>query len=165
MENLDLNLEEIQIQEYTLESIEDFNKVFNIKDIYIIYVNIRSLNAKLEQLEVLISSLVVAPTIIVCTETWTRNQGKVHNILGYKTYYNEILLNQNDGVAIFVKENVKYSVCLEKLGLNDIISLDLELEQEKKIRITCAYRCHSYKKKFLLNIFINTYKKINIKST
>ena len=147
MDNLDLNIKDLQIRESTIESVEDLNKVFNIKDIYILYVNIRSLNANLEQLEGLLNSLVVAPTVIVCTETWTKKQGKIHSIEGYKAYYNEILLNQNDGVVIFVKGNIKYSVCLENLGLNDIISLDLELEQEKKIRTTCAYRCHSYKKK------------------
>lgn len=144
-------IDEFVINEVFAADINELDGYFNIEDLLIMTVNIRSLQANITQLEILISSLKSKPSIIICTETWTCKQSNLNSIVGYQLYLNEKSVNKSDGVAIFVLKELKHTFSIDKLGPSEILNLDLILCNDKVLRITGLYRCHDYPKKKFIN--------------
>ena len=78
------------------------NKNLKDKNNLILSVNIRRLNANFVKLEVFVDSLKTKPSIIICTETWNLEYFQLYQLSGYKIFYNESKINQNDGVVIYI---------------------------------------------------------------
>ena len=57
-------------KEIICDGLETLNKQIFDANNFILYVNIRSLNANYEKLQLLVESLKTKPMLIVCSETW-----------------------------------------------------------------------------------------------
>ena len=62
--------ETLQHQESVYNDLETFNRERNNNSNLILNLNIRSLNANFEKLQILIESFRIKPYVIVCTEVW-----------------------------------------------------------------------------------------------
>ena len=78
--------------------------------------NIRCLNANFSKLEMLIENLVTKPSVIICSVTWNLEYYQYYQIPGYNIYYNESKINQNDGVVIYVKNNLIEAIQIVIIG-------------------------------------------------
>ena len=128
------------------------------------YVNIRSINANIEELDLLIGKLKSMPTIIICSETWHLPCPILN---GYQMYYNNSKIKRADGSVIFIKSNLEHLTMIEEIVINpnslnktsvNFLSILLKLNN-RKFKIISTYRCHDIKKedyiksleKFLIN--------------
>lgn len=76
----------------------------------ILNVNIRSLNANIDNLKVFIERLKYKPHVIVCSESWNIKHPDYFNFNNYEAHYNNSLINQADGVVIFVDKSLNYKI-------------------------------------------------------
>ena len=88
------------------DNIGELNKCMALEKEVILNVNIRGLNANFKKLLVFIKSLVIKPCIIVCSETRNLVHPEFFNITGYKIYYNNGNINQNDGLVVYISEYI-----------------------------------------------------------
>ena len=65
-----INVEDICRKEINFNNVQPVNKKINKEKYLILCVNIRSINENFEKLEILIESLYIKPSVIVCTEAW-----------------------------------------------------------------------------------------------
>ena len=64
------------------------------------------LNANFNKLLVFIKSYVLKPCIIVYSETRNLVHPEFFNTTGYKMYYNNVNINQNDGLVVYISEYI-----------------------------------------------------------
>ena len=84
-------------RDYNFDDIGELNKYMAFEKEVILNVNIRGLNANFNNLLVLIISLVIKSCIIICSET---RKLESFNITGYKMYYNNSNINQNESGSL-----------------------------------------------------------------
>lgn len=162
----DYNFEDLSKIECELEDLKTLNRSLLKKKNLILCVNIRSLNANFEKLEIFIESLSAKkPCIIICTETWNLQYPQYYQLQGYKSYYNESKINKADGVILYVKNNIYEETRLEVIDRLSIVTSDISLLSGEKIRVSAMYRCHDIPK----TEFINSVRKflsinVNIKN-
>lgn len=152
-------------EERVYNNLETFNKEINHNNNLILYLNIRSLNANFEKLLILIESLKIKPYIIVCTEVWNLSHYEYFSIKEYKMYYNFGKINKNDGVVIYIKEEVKHITEIIEIERLKILNTKVDLNNNKQLEITSLYRSHDLSTtEFNLNLKSYLYKKRNIKN-
>ena len=89
----------------------DFNEgVVNYKSLSIFHTNVNSVNAKFDELAVIIKMMKIKTDIFICTETWNIKSINLYKLDGYNLYYSEGNLNIADGVIVYVKKNIRYDV-------------------------------------------------------
>lgn len=139
-------IEEIQDsiheQERLYRDIETFNKERNSNNSLILHLNIRSLNANFEKLQIFVKSLKVKPYVIVCTEVWKLTHYQYYRMKNYKLYYNHGDINKNDGVVVYVNENAIHTnemIVIDKLK---ILNTTITLNNNKQLEISSFYRSH-----------------------
>ena len=103
-DNEELSLEDVVIEKES-DDIKSFNNIFKFNNFIIMHVNIRSINANIDELELLIGKLKSMPTIIICSETWHLPCPILN---GYQMYYNNSKINRADGSVIFIKSNFEH---------------------------------------------------------
>ena len=106
IEDIEKNL---QYEERIYSDLEVFNKERKSNSNLILHVNIRSLNANFNKLQILIKSLKIKPFVIVCSEVWELKHYQYYKIEDYNIYYNNANINQNDGVVIYIKKDVVHT--------------------------------------------------------
>lgn len=80
------------------------------KSLTLLTQNIRSINRNMNGFEVLLQSIDVSCDIIVLTECWLSKQtGNLPSLDGYYSYQTERTINQNDGLVVFIKNNLQTS--------------------------------------------------------
>lgn len=86
LELIDEEQNQLIRQEVSYDRLKTPNKNCYKNDSTILYLNIRSLNANFNRLEILIESLKVKPYIIVCAESWIIDNNTIsqYNLKGYK---------------------------------------------------------------------------------
>ncbi|KAJ8737040.1 hypothetical protein PYW07_000311 [Mythimna separata] len=117
----------------------------------IITQNIRSIHANINSFLTLLCRMNVDCEILVLTECWlNRYNGLIPSIDQYTYYYTKNLLNQNDGVVLYVKNIKSYTV--EEPALQDASCLLLKIGTDKAI--ICIYRSPSIRdiSKFLQSL-------------
>lgn len=73
--------------------------------------NIRSINRNMDGFEVLLESLDINCDVIVLTECWLSSQtANLPSLDGYCTHKTNSNMNQNDGVVVYIKNNLKVLV-------------------------------------------------------
>lgn len=124
-------------------TISEFMKKFNIcnnQSILMICVNIRSINANLDELLLFLQNdSYFNLDVIVLTETWHDPNNCSYFIPGYKTFYSTMKRNQNDGIIVFVKHLLdidlyEYNLCeanIVKLVINNYVV---------PLNLLCIYR-------------------------
>lgn len=153
-------------QEFIYNNINDLNSYLSKSNKeYILCINIRSLNANFTRLQLFVESMDIKPSIIVGIETWNIEFLPYFNLSGYKMYYNESRINQNDGVVIYFKEYISEETKIIEFGRLKILHSIVSLDPDIKLEISSFYRCHDLSKnRFTLDIkeFLST--KINTKN-
>lgn len=171
--NFDQNIEILEnLQNQFVEPEVIFNNITKLNSYlckankeYILCLNIRSLNANFTSLQLFIESLDVRPSIIVCTETWNIEFLPFFELSGYKMYYNESRINQNDGVVIYIKDYITETTKIIEIGNLKILHSIITMDNNIKLEFSSLYRCHDLSKhKFIsdINTFLAT--KINTKN-
>lgn len=152
--------------EYTYNNNSKLNSYLsNSNKEYILCLNIRSLNANFTSLQFFIESFDVKPSIIVCTETWNIEYLPYFSLSGYKMYYNDSKINQNDGVVIYFKDYISEETKIIEIGKLKILHSIVTFDKNINLEISSFYRCHDLpKNSFILDIkkFLET--KINTKN-
>ena len=132
------------------------------KDFIILHLNVRSLNANIENLEIFLSKMNKAPSIIVCSETWFLPCPQYHNLNNYIMYYNNSQINKADGTVIFVKNDIKHSSVIETINKVNFLSVTIKFKNIN-LKITSTYRYFKLKVNPYIdsvNKFIKANKKI-----
>ena len=114
-QNEDSNLDIIK-EEISINNISDLNKIIDVSNNTIIHVNIRSLNANFDRLEILVERLKIKPLVIVCNESWNLEYYKYYQLEGYNIFYNDSKLNRSDGVVIFIKNSLNENTNVLQYG-------------------------------------------------
>lgn len=117
------------------------NKIRNFK---ILHNNIRSLNKNIDEFKILIENMKVDIDCLVLTETWKLQDPDLFQIFDYDMLYNFGDLNQNDGVMVYIKSNLKYKY--EIKVINNIKLLEIKINPKntnESIIISAVYRSPS----------------------
>ena len=160
----DFQREVTQVEE-SFTNYKTLNKNINKNDSLILYVNIRSLNCNYDKLNILIKRLRIQPYIIVCSETWIILNPQLFAIQGYKLYYNKSKINQNDGVVVYIKEDISEVTDIIEIDRLKILNSRISLNNNSSLEISALYRSHDLEPlEFIKNIksYINS--KRNIKN-
>lgn len=91
--------------------VEDCSSLINSTDnsnFIMITQNIRSINCNINDFEVLISRLNIELDLIVLTECWLANTVSLPYINGYNSIRSKNLINQNDGLVIYIKDQLEF---------------------------------------------------------
>lgn len=105
------------------------------------HTNIRSINKNFNELQVFLEKIDVAFDVIALTETWNISNHNYFSLLGYYPYYNNGNINQNDGVVVYVKENVNHSSQVVEIGKVRCIRLCVRNSKELgEVYISVIYR-------------------------
>ena len=134
--------ETLQHKERVYNDLKTFNRERSSTSNIILNLNIRSLNSNFGKLEILIESLKIKPYVIVCTEVWKLKHYQYYKIKGYNIYYNSGNINQNDGVVVYIRENVIHSSEIITIGKLKIINSIITLSNNKSLEISSLYRSH-----------------------
>lgn len=78
--------------------------------IKILQQNIRSINKNFPSIPILLSRLKFECDIVVLTECWLQYTSDLPTIRGYTNYSTQINFNQNDGITVFIKNNLTHTV-------------------------------------------------------
>jgi hypothetical protein len=81
---------------------ETFPKILNV--------NIRSINKNFEMFEVLLHEIKIDFDIMVLTECWLNGESMIKDIAGYTSYQSHKHYNQNDGVVIYIRDELSVSI-------------------------------------------------------
>lgn len=108
----------------------------------IFYLNARSLNSKIEEIQTIITSTKVVPDIIAISETWIPNDSiEYFKMNGYISFLAGRKDKKGGGVGILVKQNLGTPKILEQFMSNTIEFISIEVKISKEIyRITTIYR-------------------------
>ena len=118
----------------------------------IFYLNIRSLNANLEEMMAYLELNNIDPSVIVLSETWQNDSSVYSRIKGFNNFFSSNERNKSSGVAIFIKEcftvEKEYS---DKSLCFDNLTIDMGIEKEK-FSVTALYNSPSNEtEKFLMD--------------
>lgn len=132
-----------------------FNAVGNL--LKVMQMNIRSINKNLDNFLVLLESLNQNFDIIILTESWNIANTSQYNINGYSTFYSRGEYNQNDGVVVFVKDEVDCTFDTIKYSDNTFCILNFE-KNDISFCVICVYRLPSTDASQFVNDFQNLIK-------
>jgi hypothetical protein len=118
-----------------LTKYEKYGKINEYKpqNITILYTNADSLFNKLTELKLMIS--IQKPTVIAITEVkhkrnWQINTAEL-SIDEYRLYTNDLNLNSNRGVAVYVHNSIKSKIIDYGLEVKEYIAVEIECENDK----------------------------------
>lgn len=150
-------------QEKLFDDLKALNGYINNKKDFILYVNIRSLNANFTKLQVFVESLMIKPSVIVCTETRVLEHYQYFSLDGYKIYYNDSKINNSDGVVIYLKDHIIESTSVVKVGRLSVLNSTIRIDDKNNLDISAVYRSHDLPKtEFIedLNNYLDSKKKL-----
>lgn len=106
---LNLNeIDQIEIARSIQCNIEDLTQRISIKenDLNILCQNIRSIYANIDEISLSLNILSATPDLIILTECRLDSDKPTPSLNGYITYETTRHLNQNDGVVVYIKNNI-----------------------------------------------------------
>lgn len=127
--------------------------------------NVRSINCNMPKFEVLLHRLDISCDINILTECWLKNTSIVPKLDGYLHYHTKNNILQNDGVVVYVKEDLVVTV--EEPELQDANCLVIKIGQEHAIIAIYRSPANSNINNFIKSldkilIMLSTYKNITI---
>ena len=132
--------EKIINNEIIADTVSTLNKHLNNENELIVCINIRSLNCNYNKLLTFLKSLILKPCIIICTETWNMDHHHYFNISGYKIFYNNSRINQNDGVVMYIDNNLIETTEVTEINKPKIINSIITIDNNEQILISALYR-------------------------
>ena len=131
---------------YTLQQFID--NVHKSKDLSIIHINRRSLNANFTDLKILLETLDFLFDVIGLTETWlNESNADVFQLDGYDFYHRNRVAKHGGGVAFFIKSIINYTI-IEQLTVdveNVFECITVKLLLKTQTIVSCLFRKHSSK--------------------
>ncbi|KAJ8734468.1 hypothetical protein PYW08_013718 [Mythimna loreyi] len=95
----------IDIPEHCKAAFDSSAKTFSV-----LHQNIRSLNRNYDGLTVLLKRLNINYDLIVLTESWLSENSVIPEMVGYTTHSTKSHHNQNDGIVLYLKDNIHANV-------------------------------------------------------
>lgn len=116
-------------------------------------INIRSIEKNIDELKIHLKNMEEEFHVIVLTETFKVSDPQIFGMVGYSTIYNEGVYNRNDGVIVFVREDLQFDYSIIAFG--DIKAVEVNMKtEENSIKLTCIYRSpHSCPSVFNINLY------------
>lgn len=105
----------------------------------ILHLNIRSAMKNMDEFVLFLNKLALDIQIIVLTETYFVYDLNLLQIEGYTILYNEGSLNKNDGVLVYIRNEISFSHEIKKLGNINILEVSTQFGSKKAI-LTAVYR-------------------------
>lgn len=141
------NIQQQLIQnEIVCNDISALNKNLNNNDDFILYLNIRSIEANFPNLEVLVESLITKPFYIVCVETWTVKHSNFYILPEYKMYYNDSTVSKADGVIVYILKEIVENTEIHLYDRLKIMNTKIKMKNDIPIEISTIYRSHKLTK-------------------
>lgn len=149
--SIDNDINNIHDQIY-LQDEKDVSKLLkNKENMYIFQTNIRSLG-NMDQFIIYGKEFIRDLHVIIFTETWSNDKKITHSIPNFSGYFTENFINQNSGVAVFIRNDVNI-IEVKELSFSYANCLMLEvLYNNKKIVLLAVYRSPQGNRE---SIFIN----------
>lgn len=104
------DLDSFSVSESKVCNVEDCKHLLPSGDkaLTLLTQNIRSISRNMNGFEVLLQDLDVSCDIIVLTECWLSKQmDNLPSLDGYYSYRSDININQNDGLVVYIKNNLR----------------------------------------------------------
>lgn len=136
------------IETKTFENVDKYETFLTVekfsqnKKFSFIHKNIRSISKNFDQFNILLSQFTTNFDCIVLSETWKVADLSFFQLPGYDCLYNKGDLNQNDGVIVYLKNNIDYNYKIVSLGPTAILEINLKYE-EKNITLLAVYKSPS----------------------
>ena len=146
MDQVQQDIENFLQRECSCANMQTLNNNLTDQNNLIMYVNIRSINANLKNLEIIIESLYVKPCEIVCTETRKLENYKQHQLPNYKIFYNNSRINQNDGVVLYINSEIFEDTETMVIDRVSFLCSRIRLKNKDELIISAFYRCHDISK-------------------
>lgn len=107
----------------------------------IIHLNIRSLRKNIDQLLVYIESINTNNIdVMVLSETWILEGVSDFSIPNFNMYYSESHFNQNDGIAVYVKNNIDTVLDVIQLSETKLLRFSFTSNNNISYALTASYR-------------------------
>lgn len=132
-------------QTYTINNDNDCSEILKVNqdnfNFKILQMNICSINKNLDEFKIKLKTLNSDVDCVILSETWEISDQRLFNINGYNLIYNESRYNKNDGVAVYIKDSLKYSYKIFPL-LNEmkVLEIQLVLGNEQTMLLRAMYR-------------------------
>lgn len=143
MNNFVTNFEIPNVITEAVENPSQGNEVLRINNVFnnfkILNANIRSIGKNIENLEVFLSNFDVPFECIVLTETWKIDNINFFHLDDYDIIYNNGSFNQNDGVMIYIKNDLNYNYEIQKINNTAVINLNIKI-LNYKINVIAIYK-------------------------
>lgn len=113
----------------------------NEHSLIIVTVNIRSINRNFDSFVALMSSLDVQVDVYVLTECWTSSENTPPYLDGYKMFWTQNFINQNDGVVAYVKQEIEATSYEPECSDGNCLVINISPDYS----VLCTYRPPSFK--------------------
>lgn len=133
-------------KEKIINDISVLNNELTDQDDLIVYLNIRSISANFAKLQIFIETLKTKPLCIVCVETWNIEHENFFVLPGYKMYYNNSVINQNDGVVTYFLDEVIEETEIVSIDHLKILNTKIRMKDGNFSEISALYRSHDISK-------------------
>lgn len=101
-----------------------------------LHLNIRSVNKNFTQLQVLLNQIKIDLDLIILTECWLSKINNIPTLDGFESHMTMTNANQNDGVIIYIKSCLQFSVWEPNFtGGNCLVC-----QVDKKLSVVAVYR-------------------------
>lgn len=145
--------EQDEIDTIILKEINNFTQIYNMENrINFIHFNIRSIRKNFDELLVYIQESKIDMDVIILSEVWNVESVSDFIIPNYEIYYNNSKLNQNDGLIIYTKNNIKVQVTTYNFTETKLLHIILEFNKIS-IGVLASYRPPSTCEKTYLDDF------------
>ncbi|KAL3281716.1 hypothetical protein HHI36_004920 [Cryptolaemus montrouzieri] len=109
----------------TVEEFKDSQKECKYKNLSLIHNNMRSMTKNFDEFDALLYGLDWEIDCMVLSETWATCDISLYERRGYETIYSESMINQNDGLLVFMNENLDFDYRIVSVGELKAIVLDI----------------------------------------
>nr|CAI5828906.1 unnamed protein product [Callosobruchus analis] len=144
-----------QVQTLEVFDVEGHNRFWNGEEqssyIKIYHQNICSLKKNLDEFKILLNQLNCEYDCIIFTETFRIPDTSLFQLSGYNMVYNDGDHNKNDGVVVYIKNELSYVYETLYIGYCKALKIKLTLDDSKKIILTCIYRTPSGNEDMFVN--------------
>lgn len=127
----------------TVDSVDEFNNQFRAlqNNFKIFHMNIRSIHENLNELLVFLKQFANDFDVLVLTETFKICDVSLYSLPGYSAIYNEGNINKNDGVVVYIRDDIQYDHKIVDIAGIKLIQVTLNINNNN-ILISAVYRLH-----------------------
>ena len=148
--NIQSLINEIDNENITQKSLNNFDELrkeltHDHETLNIIHTNIRSIHKNFDNFCTSLDTNQQKFDVIILTETRNLINSKLFEIPGYNIIFIHSYLNQNDGVVLYIKNNINYTHEVAHIGNFKAIEINARFK-EKVDNITALYILHQVNK-------------------